>query len=603
MSGGEGRPSRRREGPLGLRDSAEQYWDKAQQKRPVSGFIRPLQMEEVGMRKNETSKVIERILLVMLCISVILMLSQKIHVGLVAAPDKVTELSDGWYYTKDGVRVDVRLPQVIREDSGDSLTLYHDGLVLEEHKMLTTRGAVYRLKIAVGQEELYAYNDVSFPRNVQMASKVNCTAELPGNMEGKTLALTFENTKNGVYEIGPVYIGSTNAVFLHHCAKDLFSFAIVFAMAILCVITVWISLYLGYKQVGEKRFADITCFLLCCGCWFLTDSSTVQTLSGSSPIIRYISFYAFMLLAVPMLYFVKNTGELRQYRIIDFCIYAFYGNAILQSLLNYFRIFDFVDMLFVTHLLLVGGIFILVTLLLREYRKNGDKEILTILQSFVVVAGGGVISLLLYWLLEISYYEVFFELGIVIFIILLIRSLLVKMVENLQFRTEMQVYQRLSKEDSLTGLKNRRSFDEFMAQVEQKAAACQTAYLVFMDVNQLKVVNDNFGHNMGDELIIAAARCIDRAFGTLGSCFRIGGDEFCAVLLNNGESEGELSRRLDEEIEQYNKANGRCRLSLARGISSIREPDGTLKTISDWKRDADMKMYHNKGWIRRKDYE
>ncbi len=360
-----------------------------------------------------------------------------------------------------------------------------------------------------------------------------------------------------------------------------------------------IAIYIRHMGVYEKRFLDIAYFLLLCVCWFLTDSSLAQAIGGSSPAIRYISFYAFMLLAVPMLHFVKDTEGMQKYPVIDGVIFVFYANAILQGILNYFGIFNFVDMLFVTHLLLVGGIAVVVRLLVCEYMKDKSKELFTILQSFMVVAGGGVLALILYWLLKISYYEVFFEGGIIIMIILLMRSLVDRMVQNLRFKTESVIYQRLANEDMMTGMRNRRAFDALMTEIQEKAASYQNPFLIFMDINKLKDINDRLGHNMGDEAIIATAGILQKAYGKEGQCFRIGGDEFCAVFTEGEFTEEELSSKLDTEIRQYNKGCSKYQLSVARGISSLRDDKGTLKTISDWKKEADLKMYADKGWVKR----
>ena len=51
-----------------------------------------------------------------------------------------------------------------------------------------------------------------------------------------------------------------------------------------------------------------------------------------------------------------------------------------------------------------------------------------------------------------------------------------------------------------------------------------------MDVNGLKTVNDNLGHAAGDELLVGAAKCIQQCFGNSGKVFRIGGDEFIAMI-------------------------------------------------------------------------
>lgn len=545
---------------------------------------------------------IERILALLVCFVILLVVSGKLNVGQSNMPDKAAEVSGGWYYMQDGRKTAVTLPASVTLDNGEDLTLYCDSLTGENAgQILTTRGGVYRLCISVGGQILYQYDDASFPRNSQMASKVNCTAVLPDTFSGEPVSFTYKNTGHGVFKIDEVFIGAADSVFFHHCAKDAFTLVTIFVMAILGVLTVFISIYLKYMKVKEKRFADIACFLLFCVCWFLTDCSLAQMLGGSSPVIRYISFYAFMLLAIPMLHFIKNTEAMKDCRLIDLVIYVFYGNVVLQSLLNYFGLYDFVDMLFLTHLLLFVGIAVLLILLIGTYRKSGDKELRTILLAFSVVAGGGAISLILYWLLDISYYEVFFEVGIIILIILLIRVLIITMVQNLRFKTETLVYQRLAKEDRMTGMKNRRAFEEMIAEIEKNINSYDSLFLVFMDLNQLKNTNDTLGHNVGDELIIAAAQCIEKAYGSLGSCFRIGGDEFCALLPNVQLSVQQLSDQLDAEVRLYNKICSKYQLSIARGISNIRDCQGKVKTISDWKEEADLKMYENKGWVKRID--
>jgi len=537
-----------------------------------------------------------------LCVAaaVLLVLVSQEKTGKLQSAEKVTALSEGWYYMDGGGRVYVSLPAVIRQENGEVLTLYYDGLTKEDAgKVLTTRGAVYRLGIEADGQVLYQYEDTAFPRNAQMASKVNCTARLPQNFEGGTVSFIYHNIEDGLYQIPEICAGSGVAVLFYQWAKDAVTLMIVFVMAILGILTVCIAVYIKSMGVSEKRFVDIAAFLLLCVCWFLTDSSTAQMLGGSSPVIRYISFYAFMLLAVPMLHFVKDTKGMEKYPVIGWITGAFYVNVIIQSILNYLGVFAFVDMLFMTHILLVGGIAVLVTVMFREYKKSGSRELRTILESFTVVAGGGVLALILYWLLRISYYEVFFECGIIVMIILLIRSLVATMVQNLKFKTETIVYQRLANEDMLTGMKNRRAFDALLDEIRENKGFCQNAFLIFMDINGLKKINDDMGHHVGDEAVIAAARAVEKAYGKDGHCFRIGGDEFCAVLPDASGAAEQLSARLDAEIRQYNKTCSRYQLSVARGISSLRDEKGNIKTTSDWKREADLKMYADKGWVRK----
>ena len=125
----------------------------------------------------------------------------------------------------------------------------------------------------------------------------------------------------------------------------------------------------------------------------------------------------------------------------------------------------------------------------------------------------------------------------------------------------------------------------------------QNIALVFMDLNGLKKINDTYGHNAGDEMIIASAGCIKNTFSHMGFSYRIGGDEFCVILPNPTGTEEEWFEKMDQEILRYNNGS-RYKISLARGVSYIRDENADLKTVSDWKYEADQNMYKDK--IRRK---
>ena len=117
--------------------------------------------------------------------------------------------------------------------------------------------------------------------------------------------------------------------------------------------------------------------------------------------------------------------------------------------------------------------------------------------------------------------------------------------------------------------------------------------LVFMDIDYLRRINNDFGRAAGDEVIVAAARCIENVFGAIGKCYRTGGDEFAVVVFDPEEDRNALSEKLDKEIRRYNR-NSRYRISISRGLSSIRDDRGKLKTTGEWKYEADTNMYQNK---------
>ena len=139
--------------------------------------------------------------------------------------------------------------------------------------------------------------------------------------------------------------------------------------------------------------------------------------------------------------------------------------------------------------------------------------------------------------------------------------------------------------DSLTGLPNRHFFRLYVDEVEKAGKQVGNVAVILFDVNYLKHTNDAFGHAAGDELLKNAAKCIYDCFGHSEdkNCFRIGGDEFAAVIKNYNEEEYQpvFERFVNEQALQ--------RISIAWGCASsdVIEPG----TLDDLLNQADKKMY------------
>ncbi len=85
---------------------------------------------------------------------------------------------------------------------------------------------------------------------------------------------------------------------------------------------------------------------------------------------------------------------------------------------------------------------------------------------------------------------------------------------------------RASSIDSMTGACNRNTYEEYVAELEKNPEKCENLYVMACDVNFLKYINDNYGHDCGDKAIIRCAGVLLRVFGKKGTVYRIGGDEF-----------------------------------------------------------------------------
>jgi len=141
--------------------------------------------------------------------------------------------------------------------------------------------------------------------------------------------------------------------------------------------------------------------------------------------------------------------------------------------------------------------------------------------------------------------------------------------------------------DQATQLYNRRAFEEDKAQLLLKPMKTDLVY-VTADVNGLKTANDTLGHAAGDELICGAADCLRAAFGRYGKIYRIGGDEFAAILSLSPDRLPEVQHELEAAMEAWSgKLVGK--LSLSCGYVSSREfPSENLTELI---RISDERMY------------
>lgn len=102
--------------------------------------------------------------------------------------------------------------------------------------------------------------------------------------------------------------------------------------------------------------------------------------------------------------------------------------------------------------------------------------------------------------------------------------------------------------DSLTGLKNRTAYQNYVQLMDENVSTVKADFtVVVFDINQLKAINDQQGHEEGDRIIVSVADALKRVFG-IDEVFRIGGDEFVAIL--DGSDPTERMHRVKAMLPQ-----------------------------------------------------
>lgn len=549
------------------------------------------------MKKGKKWKKIEAFCIMLIVTLLLIFVRILYQPGTESERGKLYTFSNGWYQLKDGKKTELKLPCFVTADKDGQIILYNDMLSeADKGKILSIRGIQDQLEVCIGDRLLYQYKDNRFEKNRQMKGKIWADISLPEKIGQEVLSISYETKKNARLYVYAPMIGEFCSVFRQHLLGSIFSILVVLGMTGLGLVSVIVFFYTRYRQIVEKRFLNVALFLLLCSLWCILDSGIYQMYGSQSAAGTLVSFYAFMTMSVPMLLFIQNTVSESVRWIPQVWIFLLYANAVLQGILHLLFKIPFIHMLYITHLLLFTGVVSMILLLWKEYRKTQEKEVNLCLKAFGVLGISGVIALVLYWVLSIYWYESIFQFGILLYIAVLFWGLLCKVSNNIQFCLEQEVYRRMSLEDRMTDMKNRKSFEMYLEEIQEGAILLENVLLLFVKIAELKKINDMSGRQMGDETVIRTARSIQSAERSVleqqAVSFRVDGGEFAIIVKNPQKAPEEWEHFIKEEMKE--ECGNRQPVRLKFGYSYLRKKNGSLLSFSDWKQQADDMLCSNK---------
>lgn len=146
--------------------------------------------------------------------------------------------------------------------------------------------------------------------------------------------------------------------------------------------------------------------------------------------------------------------------------------------------------------------------------------------------------------------------------------------------------QLISKDvDNLTGLLNYGAWHSYVQDLRRDAV------VMMLDLNDLKKINDTYGHQAGNAVIIAMAKVMMEVFHPYGVCFRIGGDEFAVLILKDLDKIDTMTGRMIAELEEMRKREPLL-TRVSWGLAHFNRRTG--KNIFAVIEDADKQMYEFK---------
>lgn len=424
--------------------------------------------------------------------------------------------------------------------------------------------------------------------------------EFPDEYKGKTLKIELYVSENNAFtRFDSIRIYKWKNAYRALLTENrlpmfLGSFLVIFGLSLL-IITMF-AVLLSRKFI---RIFCIAAFAICVGLWTLCYYNVILVYSIPLYSVSLVEYMALFLSPLPLIIYMHENVKNLNSKIWDIIYWVLFSVQLLFDIVILtLHTMDIVHCASVLKYLqiLIGIHLIYFTSVLIKNLKFSKKVNQFYLIGMLVILGCIGYDLINYYCNRYFGYSFLTlrgvsAIGVMIFIFILIFAFYINLTEKMMQETERNSLIKSAYTDELTQLSNRRFCSEHMQKVNDEGISDYTVFC--FDLNNLKIMNDTFGHAKGDILIKSAADVISKTFGDYGIVGRMGGDEFIAILDTASKDEiEELVNKFYANIDTKNQEVSDLNLSISYGYAVSKEVEG--KNIEKIYQIADDRMYENK---------
>ena len=453
------------------------------------------------------------------------------------ASKNLITFNKGWTLQVDGTVVEknLTLPYFFKgEKVGKEITVSRllPTSYSHSHICFSTTTKMSSFKLLIDDESIYSFSGDTSPwKKPVLGGRLPHFIYLPDDSMGKkiTLVYDFSSNSNLSGNIDAPIIGTKTDLILYKLKEwPALLFGFIF---LLLGFLVMVSSYLFAKKMETASLRYYGLLEIILGLWVFTQTPSRFILFRNPAMPITFSILALFLLPYGLIQYVKTSYTILDkktepfFKVSLLFLVAFVIGGISQLL----GLFQYVDMLAISGLALVVYIITLTIVLGIDYRR-GNRDLITFLLA-ISVLGITVLAEETLLILDITVDSaIILHTGMSISgVIFLVRTASVIASEkSLSVKEKMLL--DLVFTDSLTGVHNRRSFDDFIDKVIHNENDIQILGIVVCDINGLKKINDKYGHSSGDSILMGFCRGLKGIIPDSSTIYRIGGDEFVVII-------------------------------------------------------------------------
>jgi len=377
--------------------------------------------------------------------------------------------------------------------------------------------------------------------------------EIPVHSEGKEITITLSSPYEAMSgTLNYIYYGETSQLYAYMFRTYRYRLAVGLFVLLAGLLMMVASFFI--KKGEGLRYTYLGLFAVTLSFWIIAESRMIQWFTGNEFIIGALAYISLAIFPIPMLYYLKNYIVVQYKHLYHVLIGIFYVQSVAITAFHAFDISDYFETVIYTQVFLVLGIIMVITTLVIEMVKNKSQEARKVLKYFSFLLIFVLMELINFIVGNFEKTSVYTLTGVGLLMVLMLINYVGYLIGRLKLSYEKELYERLAYQDWLTGGKNRLKFEMDYDIYFRDEVLKKQLRLIYFDLDYLKQVNDQYGHQEGDMIIKKGFELIESNFGGFGSCYRIGGDEFSCLVLNMDEiTYKTMTFAFRAEIEAYDE--------------------------------------------------
>ena len=456
------------------------------------------------------------------------------------------------------------------------------------------------IDVSVGRQTLHTCGHSGKPDFLRSPGAIWHVVDLPEGSAGETLSIFINAVYEDYYGNDPVIrYGSHDACVSYLLISSLpivLINVIILFVGIFCLILHGMG-WLRRNMQARNSFLFVGLFAISITSWSLCQSGFLQFLIPDGPSLYLIDFFSFYMFPACFNLFLASICRGKNEE--RFCVLAaaYLIESAVSTILQFMGVADMFQLLRIGHLTMAVNVFCVYFFLWQEIVKEQNEMARKLRTPLFVVMVFAASELVTYYLRDFRETSIFIPLGTIVFIIMLACQLISLYYQTILEEEKMAYFKKLANTDMLTEVYNRNAYEDTLKTLEHQEMQLRTTCVVLFDINNMKEINDHYGHESGDLALKTCCRCILQAFGGEGDCYRIGGDEF-VYIMHDQSVMAHGAARFGEVVRREAKAL-HFPFNVAMGYACY-DPQKDM-ALRDVIRRSDKMMYQNKEEQKRKD--